>query len=127
MMNRITTAVLMLILAGIICGCEIFAVNSSAVNYIDELDNIKFLSEQGEFGNATVLSEELIKNWKTKTKYLDKYLYHDYIDDITRQMAALPVLTENKDKTAVKSQIEEIKIQLTSLKESELPYLHNIL
>ena len=126
-MNRITTAVLMLILAGIICGFEIFAVNSSAVNYIDELDSIKFLSEQGEFGNATVLSEELIKNWKTKTKYLDKYLYHDYIDDITRQMAALPVLTENKDKTAVKSQIEEIKIQLTSLKESELPYLHNIL
>ena len=73
------------------------------------------------------LSHNVLNSWKTATKHLDKYLYHDYIDNITRQMASLPVYAENKDKIAIKAQIEDIKIQLTSLKESELPYLHNIL
>lgn len=126
-MNRIFIAVLMLLLAGIICGCEIFAVSTEAVKYSEELNNISFLSKQENFEEANNVSEDLLRKWKNTTKHFDKYLYHDYIDDITRQMSALPVFTKNKDLSAIEAQIEEIKIQLTSLKESELPYLHNIL
>ena len=126
-MNRITIAVLMLLLAGIICGCEIFTVNSNATLYSKELDNILRLSKEEDFDKAYELSQNLVKRWKVTIKHFDKYLYHDYIDDITKQMASLPVFTKNKDVSAIEAQIEEIKIQLTSLKESELPYLHNIL
>lgn len=126
-MTRISIAVLMLLLAGIICGCEIFAVNTDAVKFSKELDNVSFLSKMEEFDKANELSQKVLEDWKKTTKHFDKYLYHDYIDDITRQMATLPVFTKNKDISAIESQIEEIKIQLTSLKESELPYLHNIL
>ncbi len=126
-MRRISIAVLMLLIAGVICGCEIFTVNSSTVNYTEELDAISFLSEQENFEKATENSEDLLESWKKTTKHLDKYLYHDYIDDITLQMSALPVYTKSEDNSAIKAQIAEIKTQLTSLKESELPYIHNIL
>lgn len=126
-MNRITIAVLMLLLAGIICGCEFYTVSNSVIQCTAELDTIKNLSEQGDFDKANEITDNLLENWIKTTRRLDKYLYHDYIDEITLHMSALPVCTENQDSSAVKTHIEEIKIQLTSLKESELPYLHNIL
>lgn len=127
MMNRISIAVLMLLIAGVICGCEIFTVNNNAKIYTEELDKISYLSENENYQGAEELSKDILGRWKEISKHLDKYLYHDYIDNITEGISTLPVYTKNKDTSAVKAQIEEIKIQLTSLKESELPYLHNIL
>ena len=51
-MNRITIAILMLLLAGAICGCEIFAVNSDAENFSKELDKISHLSKEENFEKA---------------------------------------------------------------------------
>ncbi len=127
MMNRIGIAIAMVVIAGLICGCEIFTVNKSTSDYTSELENVNRLMNEEKFDNAGVLSAELLESWKKAARHLDKYLYHDYIDDITESIATLPVYANNKDKIAVKAQIESIKIQLTSLKESELPYLHNIL
>ncbi len=126
-MNRICIAIIMVIIAGLICGFEIYTVNISSTNYTNELENINRLMEENSFEKATQLSAEVLDKWKNTAKNLDKYLYHDYIDDITECMATLPVYADNKDKLAVNAQIENIKIQLTSIKESELPYLHNIL
>lgn len=126
-MNRIGIAIAMVIIAGLICGFEIFTVSQSAADYTKELEAVNQLINEENFEDAKGLSAELLDNWKKSAKHLDKYLYHDYIDRITEEMSTLPVYAANKDKIAVKAQIEDIKIQLTSLKESELPYLHNIL
>ncbi|MBR3988780.1 MAG: DUF4363 family protein [Clostridia bacterium] len=126
-MNRIGIGIVMFIIAGIICGCEIITVSNSYRNFSNELENISRLMSEENFERAGKLSYEVFENWKKTAKHLDKYLYHDYIDNISADMATLPVYADNKDKIAVTAQIEDIKIQLTSLKESELPYLHNIL
>ncbi len=126
-MNRIGIAITMVIIAGLICGFEIYTVSKSAADYTKELEAVNQLINEENFEDAKGLSAELLDNWKKSAKHLDKYLYHDYIDRITEEMSTLPVYAANKDKIAVKAQIEDIKIQLTSLKESELPYLHNIL
>lgn len=126
-MNRIGIAVVMVIIAGIICGCEVYTVRDSATDYSLKLDEIGRLMNEEEFEYAGELATQLLINWKDTLKHLDKYLYHDYIDEVTEGLAVLPVYAESKDNIAVKAQIEDIKIQLTSLKESELPYLHNIL
>lgn len=126
-MNRIIIAIVMLLIAGLICGCEIYAVNGNAKVFIKELDNIGDLLSHEKFDEAANLSENTLKSWKSVTEHLDKYLYHDYIDSITQGMSSLPVYIKSSDACGAKAQIEEIKIQLTSLKESELPYVHNIL
>lgn len=126
-MNRIGIAVVMLLIAGFICGCEILTVNGNAENYTEELNNISELMNNESFDEAKELSEKVLANWRITAKHLDKYLYHDYIDSITEEIATLPVYAKAEDKSAVKSQVEQIKIQLASLKESELPYMHNIL
>lgn len=126
-MNRICIALVMLLISGIICGCEIFTVNGKAQNFTEELNSISELMNEENFEEAKELSQKLLTDWKKTSKHLDKYLYHDYVDNITEGIATLPVYTSAKDKSAVKSQVEQIKIKLASLKESELPYVHNIL
>ena len=126
-MNRIGIAIAMFLIAVLTCGFEIFTVNKSTSIYSDELQQVSRLMSEEDFESASRLSASMLDSWKTTAKKLDKYLYHDYIDHITEGMSVLPVYAENKDKLALNAQIEEIKIQLTSLKESELPYLHNIL
>lgn len=126
-MNRFIIAVVMLLIAGIICGCEIFTVTAYSVDYKEDLDTVKRLMEEESYYDAYKLSEKTIESWQKAAHHLDKYLYHDYIDDITVKMSALPVYAQNEDTQAVNAQVEEIKKQLTSLKESELPYMHNIL
>lgn len=92
-----------------------------------ELETVQRLMKSEDFDEASLLSQNILTNWNKSSRHMDKYLYHDYIDDITINMATLPIYSKNQDKIAVNAQIEAIKIQLTSLKESELPYFHNIL
>lgn len=126
-MKRICVALVMLIVSGFVCGCEIFTVKGNAESYTKELEKISILMNEESFNEAEKLSKEVLAGWKETAKHLDKYLYHDYVDNITEEMATLPILLKDKDKSAVDAQIAEIKIQLASLKESELPYMHNIL
>lgn len=126
-MKRICIALVMLIISGVICGCEVFTVNGNAESYTAELGSITELINEEKFEKAEEKSEKVLASWKETARHLDKYLYHDYVDNITEEMATLPILLKDRDKTAVEAQIAEIKIQLASLKESELPYMHNIL
>lgn len=126
-MKRIGIALVMLIISGIVSGCEVFTVNSNVDTYSAKLDSISKIADEENYDKAKELSEEVLVSWQKVAKHLDKYLYHDYIDNITEEIATLPVYANAKDKTAVEAQVAEIKIQLTSLKESELPYMHNIL
>lgn len=126
-MNRFAIAVTMILIAGIICGCELFTVNTIVDNSKNSLDKVVTLIEEENYNEASELSEKILKDWSKTARQLDKYLYHDYIDNITEEIATLPIYAKTKDKTAVNAQVAEIKIQLTSLKESELPYMHNIL
>lgn len=126
-MKRIGIALVMLIISGIVSGCEVFTVNSNVDTYSAKLDSISKIAGEENYDKAKELSEEVLVSWQKVAKHLDKYLYHDYIDNITEEIATLPIYAKAKDKTAVEAQVAEIKIQLTSLKESELPYMHNIL
>ncbi len=126
-MNRIIIAVVMLLIAGLICGCEIYSVNVGAESISRELNKISHIMSEDNSTEAHRLSQAVLNNWIERTDHLDKYLYHDYIDAITQKLSSLPVYAESGNTEAVIAQIEELKIQLTSLKESELPYIYNIL
>lgn len=117
----------MLVIAGIFCWCEIHHVKTNTEIYTNKLETVQRLMKSKDFDEASLLSKNIRLGWDKSSRHLDKYLYHDYIDDITRNMALLPIHTKSGDIIGVNSQIETIKIQLTSLKESELPYFHNIL
>ena len=117
----------MLLIAGVFCWAEINHVKTNSERFTKELEAVQRLVKSEDFDEAALLSENILKNWNEASRHMDKYLYHDYIDDVTKNLATLPIYSKKHDETAVNAQIEEIKIQLTSLKESELPYFHNIL
>ena len=125
-MKRIVIASSLLIAALIICLCEFRAVEVTE-SYKATLDKIYSLSEKGDFEEAYMLSEDINKHWQNSQKNLNKYLYHDYVDSITLTLSSLSVYTKNKDTESISATVKDAKIKLASLKESELPYIYNIL
>ncbi|MDO4419671.1 MAG: hypothetical protein Q4B92_04830, partial [Ruminococcus sp.] len=65
-MNRFAIAVTMILLAGIICGCELFTVNTIVDNSKNSLDKVVTLIEEENYNEASELSEKILKDW-TKT------------------------------------------------------------
>lgn len=126
-MKRITIAVVLLIVSIGLCVCEIKTINMSVDVYSDNLNAISDLIDESRLEDAAMLSADTISNWKKTSAKLDKYLYHDYVDGITLSMVNLPVYIKSGSIEAANTAIQSIKIQLASLKESELPYIHNIL
>jgi|GEM_PF-4671346 len=125
-MKRFVIAVTMLLFAVLICVCEFKAVEVTDT-YVNTLEKIENFCKSGEYQDAYNLSLQINENWQQTRKILNKYLYHDYIDNISVNLSSLPIHTKGEDPESVSKTVEEIKIQLASLKESELPYMHNIL
>lgn len=125
-MKRFVIAVAMLLFAVLICVCE-FKVVEVTDTYVNTLEKIENFCKRAEFQDAYNLSLQINEKWQQTRKTLNKYLYHDYIDNISVNLSSLPIHTKGEDPESVSKTVEEIKIQLASLKESELPYMHNIL
>ena len=125
-MKRIITATSLFLVALIICLCEFKTVGVTE-SYKEALDKIITLSSKGEFEKAHKLSRDINNRWQKTQKELNKYLYHDYVDSITLELNSLTVYTQSKDSESIITISDSAKIKLASLKESELPYIYNIL
>lgn len=125
-MKRIITATSLFLVALIICLYEFKTVGVTE-SYKEALDKIITLSSKGEFEKAHKLSLDINNRWQKTQKELNKYLYHDYVDSITLELNSLTVYTQSKDSESIIAISDSAKIKLASLKESELPYIYNIL
>ena len=125
-MKRIIIATSLFLVALMICLCEFKAVGVTE-SYKEALDKIITLSSKGEFEKAHKLSRDINNRWQKTQKELNKYLYHDYVDSITLELNSLTIYTQSKDSESIITISDSAKIKLASLKESELPYIYNIL
>ena len=107
-MNKIGIALAMFLIAGSICWFEIFTVKNDVDAYNLELEKVCQLMNEDDFNKASELSSSILSKWKQESKRLDKYLYHDYIDELTQTIATLPVYADNQDKVSVKAQVEDL-------------------
>lgn len=125
-MKRLYIAVALLLAASALCAYEMISVKNTTSEYSDILDKIAETAETGDKTEAEILSEIMIKNWDKESKKLDKFVYHDYVDNITVSLSEVPLYVKSASIDETRSHIKGIKIQLASLNESELPYIHNI-
>lgn len=126
-MKRIYIALALFFTASALCGYEMNTIKSITVDYCIMLDEIADTVENGDTTEAEIMSETMLKNWERESKELDKFLYHDYVDNITVSLSEVPLYVKSASIDETRSHIQAIKIQLASLKESELPYMHNII
>ena len=125
-MNRLYIAIALLVVASGLCGYEMMTIKQITDDYCNILNTISDTAEIKGRNEALRLSENMLESWEKKSKELDKFVYHDYVDNISVSLSDVPLYVKSADIEETRSYIQAIKIQLASLNESELPYMHNI-
>ncbi len=125
-MKRIYIAIVLLLISASVCFSEYTLVKNTSEHYIQKLEYIE-KEYKLDKTKALKLCNEFSKELDESASPMDAFLFHDYIDDIRVNAHKLQILLKDDNTSMFKTTCEELKIQLTSLKNSEVPILENII
>lgn len=102
-------------------------IGSKADKFTEQIEQIDEYMLQDDFENAVKLSKKTEAEWDKAARNIDIFLIHDYVDSISTDMSHLCACIENGNPQMYFYESAGIKKELTSLKESELPYFENLI
>ncbi|MBE6734387.1 MAG: DUF4363 family protein [Ruminococcaceae bacterium] len=126
-MKRIYVAGILLLIAIGLCVAEYVSVRNCTDEYTNRIDKIELMVESDNMKKAAFAARETEKNWEETINIIDMLLFHDYVDDIGRNLAKLESYIEKEELAEFFATCEEAKEQLRSLEESELPVARNVI
>ncbi|MBQ4569341.1 MAG: DUF4363 family protein [Ruminococcus sp.] len=126
-MKRIYIAVILLVFTVLICSVEFIYISSSADKITERIENLCESYKKGNTESSLRYALETEKDWMKKVKRIDMLLYHDYVDEITKNIVNLKTYIAQEDAVGLYSTCNEILTQVSSLKSSELPTAQNII
>lgn len=126
-MKRTYIAIILLLIAGILCTTEFLYVNNSAKIITESIEKSRDLYSQGKKDDALKYAKKAEKNWNSRVNKIDMLLFHDYVDDITRDILNIRTCIEDDDSTGVFTTCNDALSRISSLKKSELPTTDNII
>ena len=110
----------------LICSFEFIFVSKRSQDYIDKVTEIEIQYRLSENERALILAENMNTEWSRTVSPMDSLLYHDYVDKISNNISKLKILILQQDSSSLYTTCTEIKNQLSSLKNSEIPNFENI-
>ena len=126
-MKRLYMAATLLLVAIGLCIAEYVCISRCTDEYVNRIENIEDMVNTGSTGKAAFAARETEKNWEEKISVIDMLLFHDYVDEIGRNLATLESYILHEEEAEFFAICESTKEQLLSLKESELPDAKNII
>lgn len=126
-MRRMYVAAALLLIAVGLCITEYVCVRNYSEEYTERVDNIENMVDSGYMKKAAFAAKNTEANWEETVKIIDMLLFHDYVDDIGKNLACLEAYINNEELGEFYATCEEIKEQLLSMKESELPVAKNVI
>ncbi len=126
-MKRIIIAVILFSICSVGAVMEVFFVSRSVNTYLEEIEEINRYVKKDEFVTAADKCAELEKQWNKTLRIIDAVLIHDYVDQISISVAQMRSYVENNSPDMYFSSSETAKKALESIRDSEYPYLENIL
>ena len=126
-MKRMYVALLMLMIAVSLCVAEYLCVEKYTREYVNRIDNIEKMYAKGEDKKAAFSAREAEKSWEKTVSVIDMLLFHDYVDEIGRNLSQLEAYIMFEDDASLYATCESTKEQLLSLRKSELPIAENII
>lgn len=126
-MKRIYIAIAFLILALTTGIFEMFYVTNKIDELNEEIISADNLVKSENYDGAKSVLASAETEWQKNLSIFDILLIHDYVDEISVNLSAMRsyVATQNNDNYLAES--AGIKKQLTSIKDSELVQIENIL
>lgn len=126
-MKRIYIAFAFLIIAVTVGIFEMFYVTNKIDELNEEIISADNLVKSENYEGAKDVLASAESKWQKNLSIFDILLIHDYVDEISVNLSSMRsyVATQNNENYLAES--EGIKKQLTSIKDSELVQIENIL
>ncbi len=126
-MRRLYAAAALLLIAISLCITEYVSISNCTDEYIKRIALIENMVKSGNYKKAAFAARETEKNWEETVSIIDMLLFHDYVDEIGKNMSQLESYITCGEDADLFATCESTKEQLLSLKESELPNAKNII
>lgn len=126
-MKRIFIAFLLFIIVGIIAAAELGYVTANTDLYISKIELTDKQVYKNNFEEALKMCAELEYKWNNSAKKIDVMLNHDCIDSVGESINRMTSYIQNGSIDMYFAESSKAKKELASIKESEYPYIENIL
>lgn len=126
-MSRIKTAVVMLIITATVCTVQYLYVTKTVAEFTGILDEVQTEYADDNKSEALKIAENADRLWKKRIKYVDIFLFHDYVDNISYNLLQVSKYVEYEEDASLYVTCDITKKQLKSLTDSEKPLVENIL
>ncbi len=126
-MKRIYIAVIFLLFAAVISGIELGYVSAKTDLIVSKIEESNELMVKKDYKKAIELCKNIEKEWDESAESINMLLIHDYVDSIGINISKMRSYAENSSTDLYFAASAGVKKELTSLKESEFPYIENLL
>lgn len=126
-MKRIYIALLFFLIVGLLSAVELGYVTANADLYISKIELTDKQVYKNNFEEALKMCDKLENSWSDSSKKIDVMLNHDCIDNIGESINRMASYIQNGSIDMYFAESNIAKKELASIKESEYPYIENIL
>ena len=126
-MKRIYAALLFFIIVVIFASVELGYVSGKSDLFISKIELTDKKVYKNDFEEALELCSQLEDNWENSSKRIDMILNHECIDSIGESINKMSSYLQNDSVDMYFAESSKAKKELASIKESEYPYIENIL
>lgn len=126
-MKRIYIAILFIIISLCAAAFETGYISAKVELFTAKIDLADKMMYQGETEQAARICLEAENEWNESSKIIDMLLIHDYVDSIGNNISQMKSLAENDSKELYFAKSVAAKKELASIKESEYPFVENIM
>lgn len=126
-MKRIFFAFLFFIIVTAAASAELGYVTANADLYISKIELTDKKVYKNDFEEALKMCAQLEESWDDSAKKIDVMLNHDCIDSIGNSISKMMSYIQNGSIDMYFAESRTAKKELASIKESEYPFIENIL
>ena len=126
-MKRIYAALLFFIIVVIFASVELGYVSGKSDSFISKIELTDKKVYKNDFEEALEMCSQLEDSWENSSKRIDMILNHECIDSIGESINKMSSYLQNGSVDMYFAESSKAKKELASIKESEYPYIENIL
>lgn len=111
----------------LIAFVEVWYINYTTADTIDDISRITNLMELHEKEKALESTEKIIEKWETNSRYFNIFLLHEEIEAISENLEEINQAIKYNDRDRFFEVSAKTKKRLVIIKEDEFPLLDNVL
>lgn len=127
MKNKLLTVSILIALVLGACAYEMVTIDNVFKDSCKIIDSMSDLDRQNKKDELLEASDKLYQLWGEKIPILSVFVQHEIVDEIEQSVAIIKNSIEQDDNDTFQTEITRAAIQIQSLRDTEFPYIENIL